>query len=175
VTITYDKYGKFLDDTKDEFVIEVREIRAPDGYLIDDPEWQEQTLRKGETLKDFVFTDTEYPEIEITKIDRETGKGPANTTFRKGKPGRVPGAADDGIKYFSPPANVRGDISGPQTKPSAAGSFGKGGARERMAFSPQGGNAVERTLRRRVPREWHFSWRKERLFARNRAPSDMQP
>jgi len=40
---------------------------------------------------------------------------------------------------------------GPPPKPSAAVSVGRGGARERTQFSPQGGNGVERTLRRRGP------------------------
>ena len=35
-------------------------------------------------------------------------------------------------------------------KPSAAGSPGKGGARERSQFSPSGGNGDKRTLRRRA-------------------------
>ena len=36
-----------------------------------------------------------------------------------------------------------------KSKPSEAGSIWKGGARERTQFSPQGGNGVKRTLRRR--------------------------
>ena len=35
-------------------------------------------------------------------------------------------------------------------KPSAAGSPGRGGARERSQFSPSGGNGDKRTLRRRA-------------------------
>jgi len=81
IVITHAQYGKYLDGAKDEWVIEVRETVAPDGYLIDDDEWHELVMRKGEDLKEFVFTDTEYPEIEIMKIDRESGKGLANTTF----------------------------------------------------------------------------------------------
>ena len=39
--------------------------------------------------------------------------------------------------------------TGPPREPSEAGRVGRGGARERTKFSPQGGNGVERTLRRR--------------------------
>ena len=38
---------------------------------------------------------------------------------------------------------------GPLRKPGEAGCVGRGGARERVQFSPQGGNGTKRTLRRR--------------------------
>ena len=44
---------------------------------------------------------------------------------------------------------VDGEQMGPQPKPSEAGSVGRGGARERVEFSPSGGNGTERTLLRR--------------------------
>ena len=64
-----------------EWTIRVKEIVAPDGYLIDSDEWQELELHQGEKLAEFVFTDTGYPEIEILKLDRETGKPLANCSF----------------------------------------------------------------------------------------------
>lgn len=81
VTITYDKYGAYLDTSKDEWIVEVREVVAPDGYLIDDPEWHQLTMRKGETLKEFTFTDTAYPGIVIYKLDAETGDPLPGATF----------------------------------------------------------------------------------------------
>lgn len=44
---------------------------------------------------------------------------------------------------------VNGNYTGPQLKPSEAGSIGRGGARELAQFSPSGGNEDERTLLRR--------------------------
>ena len=38
---------------------------------------------------------------------------------------------------------------GPLRKPGEAGCVGRGGARERVQFSPKGGNGTKRTLRRR--------------------------
>ena len=80
-TITYEQYGEFLNPEDDYFIIAVREVQAPDGYMIDNPEWQEKTMKKGETLKDFVFTDTAYPEIVIEKIDKETKEPLPGTSF----------------------------------------------------------------------------------------------
>ena len=50
----------------------VREVVAPEGYLIDDDNWQTAELHQGELLKPFVFTDTKYPEVWVRKIDRES-------------------------------------------------------------------------------------------------------
>ena len=55
---------------------------------------------------------------------------------------------------FCPKVKARSVSTGPQPmgslrKPSEAGCVGRGGARERVPFSPQGGNGTKRTLRRR--------------------------
>ena len=55
---------------------------------------------------------------------------------------------------FCPKAKDRSVSTGPQPmgslrKPSEAGCVGRGGARERVQFSPKGGNGTKRTLRRR--------------------------
>lgn len=55
---------------------------------------------------------------------------------------------------FCPKVKARSISTGPQPmgsprKPSEAGCVGRGGARKRVQFSPQGGNGIERTLRRR--------------------------
>ena len=55
---------------------------------------------------------------------------------------------------FCPKVKARSISTGPQPmgslrKPSEAVCVGRGGARERVPFSPQGGNGTKRTLRRR--------------------------
>lgn len=82
IVLDYETYGEFLDPDKDSWTIGVREITAPDGYLIDDDNWQFQELRRGQTLATFEFTDTPYPEIHILKRDRDTGDPVAGTSFR---------------------------------------------------------------------------------------------
>lgn len=83
IHLTYAEYGEFLNPKDAEsWTISVREITAPDGYLLDDDNWQEAELHQGETLKTFTFTDTKYPYIRILKRDRETGEPLPNTTFK---------------------------------------------------------------------------------------------
>ena len=55
---------------------------------------------------------------------------------------------------FCPKVKARSVSTGPQPmgstrKPSEAGCVGRGGARERVQFSPKSGNGTKRTLRRR--------------------------
>ena len=55
---------------------------------------------------------------------------------------------------FCPKVKARSVSTGPQLmgstrNPSEAGCVGRGGARERVQFSPQGGTGTKRTLRRR--------------------------
>ena len=55
---------------------------------------------------------------------------------------------------FCPKVKARSVSTEPQPtgstrKPSETGCVGRGGARERVQFSPQGGNGTKRTLRRR--------------------------
>lgn len=72
-----EEYGEFLQnnglDGKTSWTVQVREVVAPDGYLMDDAEWQTAEMHSGLKMKEFVFTDTPYPEILIYKRDRETG------------------------------------------------------------------------------------------------------
>lgn len=82
IVLDYDTYGKFLTDEKDSWTIQVREVVAPDGYLIDDPDWQTAELIRGQILAPFVFSDTKYPEITIVKRDTETGEPLPNTSFK---------------------------------------------------------------------------------------------
>ena len=86
--INFDKYGDFLKaqhlDDKDvsEWGIEVKEVSAPEAYMLDDPNWQTVNVTRGQHEIYFDFEDTPYPEIKIRKVDRETGEGLANTSFR---------------------------------------------------------------------------------------------
>lgn len=86
--ITYKDYERFLGDgaelDKDisHWTIQVREVSAPDGYLLDDPNWKTVELNRGQSLAEFEFEDTPYPEIKIRKVDRETGVGLPNTSFK---------------------------------------------------------------------------------------------
>ena len=85
IVINYDVYGQFLRDkgiyAKGHWTVSVRETSAPDGYLIDDTQWQTAELWEGEKLKEFVFEDTPYPEILIYKRDAETGELLDNCSF----------------------------------------------------------------------------------------------
>lgn len=87
LVIDFANYGEFLksnnllDKDMSEWGIEVKELTAPDGYLLDDDNWQTASLDRGEKIKYFDFEDTPYPEIKILKLDRETLKPLPGTTF----------------------------------------------------------------------------------------------
>ena len=75
IIINHDVYGEFLkNDKQDSWTVQVREVEAPEGYLIDDTNWQTAEISRGTKLAPFVFTDTKYPEIDIRKSARETEK-----------------------------------------------------------------------------------------------------
>lgn len=81
IVIDYGKYGAYLTEGKESWTVSVRETQAPDGYLLNDPNWHNAELKQGETLKPFEFEDTEYPEIVITKVDAETGDPLEHASF----------------------------------------------------------------------------------------------
>ena len=82
IVLDYETYGEFLDPDKPSWTIGVREVVAPDGYLLDDDNWQYAELSRGQTLAPFVFSDTPYPEIHILKRDRDTGDPVPGTSFK---------------------------------------------------------------------------------------------
>ena len=84
IVIDYETYRRYLNltENKQTWTISVRETVAPDGYILDDKDWHSQEMKLGESLKEFTFTDTKYPVIRITKVDKETGEPLANTSFR---------------------------------------------------------------------------------------------
>lgn len=78
-------YGRFLNDInhplQHEWQVRFEEITPPDGYLLAEPSWQENTIVKGQVLSDFAFTNSKYPEIVILKQDSSTSKPLAGTVF----------------------------------------------------------------------------------------------
>ncbi len=81
IDLTYDQYHEFLDPTQNSWTIQVRETKAPAGYVITDNTWHTVELLKGQTETTFEFKDSEYPVIRILKIDRETGEPLAGAVF----------------------------------------------------------------------------------------------
>lgn len=81
ILINYDTYGKFWNEENTEHTVAVREVSAPDGYLMDSNDWQINKMVEGQVLSTFTFTDTQYPEILIYKRDRETGEPLPGTSF----------------------------------------------------------------------------------------------
>lgn len=86
IEITPEEYGEFLNDhglaAKESWTVSVREVVGPEGYLLDDDDWQTAELHQGELLKPFVFTDTKYPEVWVRKVDRETKEPLAGASFK---------------------------------------------------------------------------------------------
>ncbi|MCI9243859.1 MAG: hypothetical protein HFF43_10830, partial [Lawsonibacter sp.] len=92
IQLDYSMYGKFLDDeNKDSWVISVREVIAPDGYMIDDTSWHSQVLRQGETLKEFLFEDEAPTTIIIKKVSANTDEPLAGATFEVEVEGEIIG------------------------------------------------------------------------------------
>ena len=82
IIINHDVYGKFLEnDNQDTWTVQVREVEAPAGYLLDSTDWQTAEISRGTKLQPFVFKDTKYPEIVVRKSDRETEEMLPGTTF----------------------------------------------------------------------------------------------
>lgn len=81
IIIDHDTYGKYLNENQESWTVSVREIQAPDGYLIDDTDWKSVEFHRGQEMLPFVFTDTGYPEIVIRKSDRETEERLEGATF----------------------------------------------------------------------------------------------
>jgi hypothetical protein len=80
---------------------QVRELAAPDGYLIDFGIRTIQ-LSAGESAQ-FVFTDTKKPSFELIKLDSKTGKALAGATFRIAK-------IEDGSHYLDRVTDTQGKI-----------------------------------------------------------------
>lgn len=80
ILIDYNTYKRFLDEMasngsgKDSWTVSVREVTAPDGYIVDDYGWKSAELRQGQALAPFVFENIKYPHIRILKRDVHSGK-----------------------------------------------------------------------------------------------------
>ena len=89
IRFTYDEYKDFLNanqqDGKTSWTISVTEISAPFGWNRDkqtgDTYTLTQELKLGEALENFVFKDTSYRSVQVTKKDADTDWPLAGATF----------------------------------------------------------------------------------------------
>lgn len=76
VTIPYTQYAPFMDGNGD-VSISVREVEAPKGFHLNPKsmEWQTKVFHKGQEMRtiDFEFEDDIVTEIEVLKLDANTG------------------------------------------------------------------------------------------------------
>lgn len=100
IEITHGEYGDYLNPENESHTIIVREKVAPAGYFIDQ-DYQEGTIKKGQTLNPFTFTDTPYPSFTITKLKEGT------TT---GLPGAIFKVTVDGSAFETKPSDENGFI-----------------------------------------------------------------
>ncbi|WP_409969335.1 SpaA isopeptide-forming pilin-related protein [Bengtsoniella intestinalis] len=81
ILISYADYYEYLGvTTDDEWTVEVEEIRAPSGYLLNANNVQSAVLNRNQGLLTFSFQNEAYPEIHIYKTDNN-GNALANTLF----------------------------------------------------------------------------------------------
>lgn len=80
----------------------VKEVKAPEGYLIDDG-IRTIKLNAGENAQ-FVFTDTPKPSLSVIKYDPNTGEYLAGATFRIAK-------IEDGSHYLDRVTDTNGRIT----------------------------------------------------------------
>jgi len=81
ITISYDQYGSFLNSANDSWTVRIEEIAAPEGHFLSTPNWQENEIRKGQTLSPFVFYNQKLPDIVVHKTDSADGKPLTGTEF----------------------------------------------------------------------------------------------
>jgi len=82
IIITPERYGEFMDAAKETHTVVVKEIKAPDGYDIDQPDTQTLTLKKGQTKAMFTFTDSKHGEIIIHKFKEGTTERLSGAEFK---------------------------------------------------------------------------------------------
>ena len=96
-----DQNGEIKLDRLDEGTYTVTEVKAPDGYLIDDAE---RTVKiEGNEYATFVFTDTKKPSIRVIKYDKWGDKYLSGATFRIAK-------IEDGSNYLDRITDTDGTI-----------------------------------------------------------------
>lgn len=98
---TTDQNGEIKLDRLDEGTYTVTEVKAPDGYLIDDAE---RTVKiEGNEYATFVFTDTKKPSMRVIKYDKWGNKYLSGATFRIAK-------IEDGSNYLDRITDTDGTI-----------------------------------------------------------------
>ncbi len=98
---TTDENGEIKLDNMPTGSYTVTEVKAPDGYLIDDAERVVKV--DGNEYATFVFTDTKKPSIQILKYDAFKDKYLAGATFRIAK-------IEDGSNYLDRVTDIAGSI-----------------------------------------------------------------
>ena len=98
---TTDKNGEIKLDRLDKGTYTVTEIKAPDGYLIDNAE--RIVKIDGNEYATFVFTNTKKPSIKVVKYDKYNDKYLSGATFRIAK-------IEDGSNYLDRITNMDGNI-----------------------------------------------------------------
>lgn len=98
---TTDENGEVRLDNLSTGSYTVTEVKAPDGYLIDDAERIVKV--DGNEYATFVFTDTKKPSIKILKYDAFRDKYLAGATFRIAK-------IEDGSNYLDRVTDIAGSI-----------------------------------------------------------------
>lgn len=98
---TTDENGEIRLDNLETGSYTVTEVKAPDGYLIDDAERIVKV--DGNEYATFVFTNTEKPSIKILKYDAYKDKYLPGATFRIAK-------IEDGSNYLDRVTDISGKI-----------------------------------------------------------------
>lgn len=98
---TTDENGEVRLDNLSAGAYTVTEVKAPDGYLIDDAERIVQV--NGNEYATFVFTDTKKPSLKILKYDAYNNKYLAGAAFRIAK-------IEDGSNYLDRITDTNGSI-----------------------------------------------------------------
>lgn len=87
ITIDYETYGRYLDEhNHDNWTITVQEVEMPDKYNKDKQDASgdytlTQTLKWGQKYAEFVFKDTHFRDLRITKRDSSNTWTLADATF----------------------------------------------------------------------------------------------
>ncbi|WP_409968048.1 SpaA isopeptide-forming pilin-related protein [Bengtsoniella intestinalis] len=81
ITLTYEDYGIYLDQSKTSWTVTATELSAPDGYLMSDITTLSNEMILGQKLCSFTFTNAEYPAIIVEKRSSVTNELLEGATF----------------------------------------------------------------------------------------------
>ncbi|WP_409969701.1 SpaA isopeptide-forming pilin-related protein [Bengtsoniella intestinalis] len=81
ITLTYEDYGIYLDQSKTSWTVTATELSAPDGYLMSDITTLSNEMILGQKLCSFTFTNAEYPAIIVEKRSSTTNELLEGATF----------------------------------------------------------------------------------------------